>query len=231
VAQFEPGYRPAAAPPPAPPCGQPFHEPEPTAVFRVLACSAQLRHPSAAAIGDLYPDSAGAGRHRDRDRLPGNTRAAVPEAIGEKLAREQDSIILAGVPRAEDRAHETADNPSPLHQPGNLHALANRRPRHQRTAFPPAREDPQGPNGRAGKSTLTSAAIVKPNAHHWRLPQKGSPAHLSRYSSENRASQAGDGIPSWNSAGRRIPYYREKCLTMPFHFTLPIAYTATSNAG
>jgi hypothetical protein len=95
------------------------------------------------------------------------------------------------VPRAEDRAHETADNPSPLHQPGNLHALANRRPRHQRTAFPPAREDPQGPNGRAGKSTLTSAAIVKPNAHHWRLPQKGSPAHLSRYSSENRASQAG----------------------------------------
>jgi hypothetical protein len=92
----------------------------------------------------------------------------VLEAVGEKLAREEHSVIPARVPRAEDRADERADNPSPLHQPGNLHALSNRRPGHQRTAFPPAREDPPGPNGRAGKCTLTSAAIVKPNTHRRR---------------------------------------------------------------
>ena len=90
----------------------------------------------------------------------------MPHAIAEKLAREEDSLIPARVLWTEHRAHELADNPCPLYQSGNLHALTDRRPSHQRTAFPPARDDPQGPNGRAGKCTLTSAAIVKPNTCH-----------------------------------------------------------------
>lgn len=145
---LKPGHRPPTTSPPPPPRCQPSHEPESPAVFRVSACRVQLRHPRTTAIGDLHPNKADAGSHRDRDRLPRNTRAAVLETIGEKLAREENSIILAGVPRAEDRTHERADHPCPLHQPGNLHALANRRPSHQRTTFPSAREDPQGPDGR-----------------------------------------------------------------------------------
>jgi hypothetical protein len=98
----------------------------------------------------------------------------MPQAVAEKLAREQDGVILTRMPRAEGRADERADDPSPLHQPGNLHALANRRPSHQRTAFPPAREGPRGPDGRAGKCTLTSAVIVKPNTFRWKAA--GAPA-------------------------------------------------------
>ena len=171
VAQFEPGHRPRATPPPAPPRGQPCHEPKSTAAFRVPVGRAQLRHPTAAAIGDLHPDSTGTGRHRDRDRLPGKTRAAVPNAVAEKLAREQDSVILAGMLRAEDRAHECADNPSPFHKPGNLQALANRRPSHQRTAFPSARKACRGRTD-ARKPTLTSAAIVKPNTYRRRAARR-----------------------------------------------------------
>jgi hypothetical protein len=233
VPQFEPGHRPPATSPPPPPCGQSCHEPEPTAVFRVRASRAQLRHPRTAAIGDLNPDSAGAGRHRDRDRLPGKTRATMLQAVREKLAREQDSFILAGMPRAEDRADERADNPNPLHQPGNLHALAHRRPSHQRTAFLPAREDPQGPNGRAGKCTLTSAATVKPNTHRWRAARRKTAGYacLSRVlpaktGPAGHEAESGAGNPPGGAF--RIA---KKCLTVSFHFIMRITYDATSNAG
>jgi hypothetical protein len=172
--QYKPGHGPPAAPPPAPPRGKPRHEPEPPAAFRVIAGRALLRHPGAAAIDDLHPDNADAGRHRDGNRFPGKTRAAVPHAVTEQLAREEDSVIPAGVPRTEDRAHERADNSRPFRQPGNFHALANRRPAHQRTAFPPARKGPQGTDGRAGKCTLTSAAIVKPDTSGWRTARQKS---------------------------------------------------------
>jgi hypothetical protein len=144
VPQFEPGHRPPAAPPPAPPRGQPRHEPEPPSAFRVISSRTQLRHPMATAIGDLNPDNAGAGRDRHRDRLPGQTRAAIPHAIAEKLAHEQDSVIPARVPRAEHRAHERADNPRTLHPSGNPNALPDRRPSHQHTRLPARRKDPQG---------------------------------------------------------------------------------------
>ena len=76
------------------------------------------------------------------------------QAVGEKLAREQYGIIPARVPRAEYRAHERADSPDPLHQPGNLHALANRHPSHQFTAFPPpGKTEPPGPAARVFTST------------------------------------------------------------------------------
>jgi hypothetical protein len=204
--EYEPGHRPAAAPPPAPPVGQPFHDPEPTAVFRVRTGRAKFRHPRTASVGDLHPHSGDVGRDRDRDRLPGKTRAAVAQAVGEKLAREQYGIIPARVPRAEYRAHERADNPDPLHQPGNLHALANRHPSHQFTAFPPPGKTRWGPNGRAGKCTLTSAAIVKPTTRRWRATPRAQPGELAAHTAgENQAIRAGGGIPRGNSASRRIP--------------------------
>ena len=165
-----PSARRAAATPTARPA---LPRAEPPAAFRVIASRAQLRHPGAAAIGDLHPDSAGAGRYRDRDRLPGKTRAAVPDAVAEKLAREQDSIIPAGMPRAEYRAHERADNPRPFPSPGDLHALPNRCPSHQRTCLPVRTETPQE-RADAWKCTLTSAADVKPNMRPRRADRRKS---------------------------------------------------------
>ena len=199
MAQFEPGHRPRTTPSPAPPRGQPCHEPKPTAAFRVPAGRAQLRHPRAAAIGDLYPDSAGTGRHCDRDRLPGKTRAAVPNAVAEKLAREQDSVILAGMLRAEDRAHECADNPRPFHKPGNLQALANRRPSHQRTAFPSTRKARRGRTDareiHAHLSRHRQAEYAPPAG--W--PQEGSLVYLSRVLPVNPGNRTGSEIPSRNA--------------------------------
>ena len=184
-------------------------EPEPPAGFCVIGGRTQLRHPRAAAIGDLHPDSASAGRHRDRDRLPGTPRAALPQAVAEKFAREQDSIIAARVPWAEHRAHERADGPRSLHPPGNLHALPDRRT-HLRTAFPPARK-PAGPRADAPECTLTSAAIVKPSPHRRQtLPQKGDRcARLPRVLPVKTRAQPGE---KRNPPGRKlsrtdIPYH------------------------
>ena len=154
-----PSARRAAATPNAP---QGLNELEPPAAFGVMARRPQLWQPGTAAISDFHPDSAGAGCYRYRDRLPGKTRAAVPDAVAEKLAREQDSIIPAGVPRAKHRANERADNPRPVPSPGDPHALPNFRLTHQRTCFPVRTETPQE-RADARKWTLTSAADVKPN--------------------------------------------------------------------
>ena len=176
--EFEPGHRPPVTSPPAPPRGQPCHEPKPPAAFRVIARRAQLRHSRAAAIGDLHPDNAGAGRDRDRDRLPGKTRAAVPHAVAEKLGHEQGSVIPAGVPRAEHRAHERAGNPRSLPPPGNTHALPNRRPSHQRTCLPV----------RPGKSAGPRAGAREMHAHLSRQRQAkyASPAGCPQVSDQLR---------------------------------------------
>jgi hypothetical protein len=70
VPQLEPGHHPPAAPPPPPPRGQPRHQPQPPATFRLTTVGPQLRHTPAAAVGDLDPDHAAGGPDRDRDRLP-----------------------------------------------------------------------------------------------------------------------------------------------------------------
>jgi hypothetical protein len=124
----------------------------------------------------------------------------VPDRITEDLAREQYGIVPARVPWAEYRAHERADNLHALHQPGNLHALANRYPGHQFTAFPPPGKTRWGPNGRAGKCTLTSAAIVKPTTRRWLAAPRAQPGELAAHAvGENQAIQAGGGIPRGNS--------------------------------
>jgi hypothetical protein len=99
VAQFEPGHGPPAALPPAPPGGQGRHELEPSAAFRVTAGRTQPRYAGAAAIGDLYPDDPACGPDLDRDRFPGSAGAAVPYAVAEKLACQQDCDIPARMSR------------------------------------------------------------------------------------------------------------------------------------
>jgi hypothetical protein len=229
--ELKPNHRPPAAPPPPPPSrGQPGHDPEPATVFRVIAGQAQLRCPGAAAIGDLHPDSACAGRHRDSDRLPGKTRAAVPKAVAESSLTSRTASSSQGCP-------------GPRTAPTNVRTTLARSASPatftlSRTVAPVISAPPSRPPGKTrraerthGKSTLTSAAIVKPNTRRWRATPGAQPGGLIAHTAgENQAIRAGDGIPGGNSAGRRIPYCRGKCFTMPFHFVLPIAYDATSNA-
>jgi hypothetical protein len=72
-----------AAPSPAPPRREARDELELATAFRVTARGTQLRRPRPGAIGDLDPDDAVPGPDRDRDRLPGSTRAAVPDRLNE----------------------------------------------------------------------------------------------------------------------------------------------------
>ena len=81
--QLEPGHRPPVTPAPASPRGQGRHQRKPPAAFHVTASGTQFRRPGAAAIGDFHPDHATAGSYRDRNRLPGSARPAVPHAIAE----------------------------------------------------------------------------------------------------------------------------------------------------
>ena len=115
--QFEPGHRPPATPTPAPPRRKPRNELKPAAAFRGTIGGAQLRHPTPASISDLNPDNAAPSPDRDRHRLTGITRPAMPHAIAEKLAHEQGGVIPARVPGTEDRVHERAGGPRPLRPP------------------------------------------------------------------------------------------------------------------
>jgi hypothetical protein len=171
AAQYEPGHRPRATPPPAPPRGQPRHEPEPAAAFRVLTSRAQLRHPRAAAIGDLHPDSASADRHRDR--LPGKTRAAMPDAIPESSLASKTASSSQGCP-----------GPRTAPAPANARTTRATSPATftlSRTAAPVISAPPSRPPGKTrrgrtdaqGKYTLTSAATVKPDTCRWRLRRPG----------------------------------------------------------
>jgi hypothetical protein len=70
---------------------------KPTAVFRVAASESRFWHPRPAPVGDLDADDAARRLDRDRDRLAGSTRAAMPQAIGEQLAHQQRSHVPARV--------------------------------------------------------------------------------------------------------------------------------------
>ena len=229
--EFEPGHHLPAAPPPSPPRGQSGHEPESPPVFRVPVGLTQLRHTRATAISDLHPDGADAGSYGDRDRLPWDTRAAVLETIGEKLAHKKYGVIPAGMPRAKDRTHERADNPCPLRQSGNLHALANRRPSHQRTAFPSALEDPQGPERTHGDSRSPQPRSSSRMHIACGSPERqpGTPAASCSRRKPGSRTQSGISEQEILSDGKfPLP---EKRLTMPFHFIMAIIYTAETNAG
>jgi hypothetical protein len=149
--ELEPGHHPPAAPPPAPPCREARDELKPPAAFRITGRRTQPRRPRPGPVGDLDPDDAFPGNDRDRDCLPGSSRAGVPDTITEDLADQQDSHIPARVPRSENLRHEPAGGPRPLRPPGKRHALPDRHPGHHRTRPSPAappRETSRAAGGR-----------------------------------------------------------------------------------
>jgi hypothetical protein len=182
--------------------------------------SAQARLP-AAATGPPHPR--------------GGCPAAAPFRQGrpEPLAADRRKLVAKTSTRCLDREDERADHPSPLHQPGNLHALANRRPIHQRTASPPAREDPQEPDRRTGNRRSpqppSSSRISTVNG----CPQEGSQLHLPvpRAAGENRASREGSRITEQQTRRPTHCLSPGEMFNVSFNFIIPITYTATSNAG
>jgi hypothetical protein len=136
VPEYEPDHRPPAAPPPAPPHREGSNELEPAPAFRVAAGRTQPRRLRPSAVGDLDPDGTVPGPDRHRDRLPGSTRAGMPDGITEDLADQQDRVVSARVPRTECLRDERAGGTRPLRPPGKRHALPDRCPSHQRTRLP-----------------------------------------------------------------------------------------------
>jgi hypothetical protein len=172
VRYLEPGHHPPAVPPPAPPRREASDELKPATAFRITARSTQLRRPRPGAVGDLDPDDAVPGDDRDRDRLPGSTRAAVPDRITEDLADQQDGHIPARVPGGRVPQRRTYGRPAPA--PPARQASRSPGPPAQPSPHPPfpGRPAPGKPAGQpadAGKCTLSSAANVKP-AHGPRRP-------------------------------------------------------------
>jgi hypothetical protein len=163
--RLEPGHHPPATPSTAPPSREPLNELKPPAAFRIAVRRMQLRRPRPGPVGDLDPDSTVPGNDRDRDRLPGSTRAAMPDTITEDLADQQNGHIPARVPRTEYLRDEGAGGPRPLRQPGKSYALPDRHPGHHRTRPSlPAPARGKYPSRRAGTHgcTLDSVPRVKP---------------------------------------------------------------------
>ena len=114
--ELEPGHQPTAAPsPPAPPRREARDELKPSAAFRVAARRTQLRRPRPGPVSDLDPDDAAPGPDRDRDRLPGSTRAGVPNTVTEDLADQQEGHVpRTGAPgRAPQRRRHGRPAPAP----------------------------------------------------------------------------------------------------------------------
>jgi hypothetical protein len=125
---------------------------KPSAVFRFTTGRAQLWHPWPAQVGDFNADDVVRCLDCDRDRLAAGGRAAVPDAVNEKLVHRQGSHVPARVPRAEYPVHERAGDPRPLRPPRKSHGLPDH-PSHQRNRpSPPAptREVLGAPGGRTG---------------------------------------------------------------------------------
>ena len=162
VPQLEPGHRPPAASPPPPQRGQPRHQPQPPAIFRLTTAGPQLRHPRAAAVSDLDPDHAACSPDRHRDRLPHSARTAMPDAVP-RTARSPAARRHPGTDApARAPGRERAGNPGPLRPPGHRHALPDNRPGHQRTRLPRAAPRPGKPPGTAAGHTGMHARLGGP---------------------------------------------------------------------
>jgi hypothetical protein len=159
--KLKPCLQPPSAPPaPAPPRRETRDELKPPAAFRVAAHRTQLRRPRPGAVGDLDPDDAVPGDDRDRDRLPGSTRPAVPDTVAEDLADQQDSRVSARVPGAEHLRDKCAGGPRPFRPPGKRHALPDSPPSHHRTR--PSLAAPPRETGRAAGGRREMHAQLRP---------------------------------------------------------------------
>jgi hypothetical protein len=136
---------------------------KPPAVFRFTTGRARLRHTWPAQVGDLDADDVVRCLDRDCDRLAGCARAAVPDAVGEKLAHEQGGHVPARVPRAEYPVHERAGDPHPLRPPARV-MVSRTAPVISATALPcPHRpREVSGPSGahRDARSTRRRASSL-----------------------------------------------------------------------
>ncbi len=123
----------------------------------VTADREQPRHPRPAAIGDLDPDQALPDRHR----LPGKTRAAMPQTVAEKLA----SSTAASPGRARRARRNGRPAPAPpapqaSRSPGPPPQSSGRRP------FPgrPPREHRTGTGAHTGNAGSTQRRMSRRNA-------------------------------------------------------------------
>ena len=177
VRKLKPGHRPPAAPPsPAPPRRQARNELKPPAAFRITARRTKLWRPRPGAVGHLDPDDAVPGDDRDRDRLPGSSRAAMPDTVTEDLAHQQDSHVSARVPRAEYLEDERAGGPRPLRPPARQASRCPGPPPWPSPHPPfPARTSPGEVSGPPGGHTrmharlraLRQARAIRPRARPW----------------------------------------------------------------
>ena len=163
--ELKPGHRPPATPPPSPPRREARNELKPPAAFRITARRTQLRRPRPGAVGDLDPDDAVPGDDRDRDRLPGSTRAAVPDRLLPKSSLTSKTATSPhGCPGPSTsatnaraaRARSARPASVTLSRTATLAITAPALPR------PPRPGKPAGQRADAGKCTLSSAANVKP---------------------------------------------------------------------
>ena len=149
---------------PPPSRGKAGNELESPAISRIAASGTRLRCSWPAYVGDPDADDVVRCLDRDRDRLAGGTRAAVPDTVDEKLVHEQGGYVPARVLRAEHPVHERAGDPRPLCPPRKRHCLPDC-PSHQRNrpSCPHRPGEVSGPpGGRTRGCTLNSAAPVKP---------------------------------------------------------------------
>ena len=162
--QLEPGHRPPAAPPPSPPRRKARNELKPAAAFRVTASRTRLRHPGPAPIGDLDPDHGVRRLDRDRHRLTGSARAAMPHAVAEKLAHQQGGGVPARVPGPSTPPTNARATRARSARPASVTVSRTASPAISAPAFPAA----LAPGNHAGRRTDTpgctpdSAAHVKP---------------------------------------------------------------------
>jgi len=153
-----PSARHAAAAPTAPRGPQRAEAPG-----RLPASSVKLRHLRAAAIGHPHTDKTVPGPDRDRDRPARSARPAVPDAVAEQLAHQQDRDIPARVPRAEHPAGESAGNPRPLRHPHLAARAATSSSPRPLSASPPAgrsRGTPGPPQSVTSTRTRPSPAVT-----------------------------------------------------------------------
>ena len=137
---------------------------EPPAVFRVAASGSRFWHPWPAPVSDLDPDNVVHSLDRNRDRLARGTRAAMPQAIGEKLAHQQRCHVPARVTGAQHPHHERAGQPRPLRPSRKRHGLQDRPLSHQRTRLPgrPHPGKSRGPTGGQRDARSTRRQTSRP---------------------------------------------------------------------
>ena len=174
VRQLEPCYGPPAVPEPAPPRGKAGNGMEPPAVFRVAAGGARLRHPWPAPVGDHNPDNAVLGPDRDRDRLPGSTRAAMPDTVDERPVHQQrtDARGLAAPPRTRGPAAPAPPAPQASRSPG---------PPAQPSTHPPSRPPSSRKIARAGERTYRDGRPTRGQTSSQGTPGTGTGTPSSGY--------------------------------------------------